>query len=117
VTRYYAVVRLAFATKSLRQLCESQVRAERRFGVHAARTLQHRLADLMAAENATDIIAGQPRIVAATPHQRMVVQLTRKFEIVLSANHNSVPTLKDGAVDWSSVTRVQILSIEEVARA
>src|SRR5687768_270679 len=98
---------MAFATRSLRQICESQIRAERKYGVRVARALQHRLADLVAAEDVTELIAGSPRSVAADPHERMVIQLTPQFEIVLAANHNAVPTRANGSVDWSRVTRVQ----------
>lgn len=91
--------------------------AERRFGIRMARTLQRRLADITAADNATDLIAGQPRVSPAMPHEHMVIRLTAEFEIVLKANHNSVPTLHDGRVDWGQVSRVQILSIQEVAHA
>lgn len=115
--RYYAGVQLAFATKTLRQLCESQRSAERRFGVRVAEMLQHRLADIAAAKNATDLVAGGPNTVSADPHEHLVLSLSPHYQLVMSANHNSVRTLPDGSVDWSAVARVQILRIEEVAHA
>src|SRR5690349_21716962 len=92
---------LAFATKPLRRLCESQVFAERRIGIRLARTLRHRLADIAAAENAKDLIAGRPRAIPAMPYEHLIVELDTDFEIVLKANHNSVMTLRSGAVDWA----------------
>jgi hypothetical protein len=34
------------------------------------------------------------------------------YRIVFCANHNSIPTLKPNRVDWSKVSRVKILRIE-----
>lgn len=110
-------MQLAFATKALRQLCESQMLAERELGLRVARALQSRLADIGAAANVKDLVAGQPRIVPASPHEQLVLRLEDNFEIELKANHNSVPMLTNEAVDWAQVTRVQVLSIKEVHNA
>jgi hypothetical protein len=40
---------LAFETKLLRTICETQIEAERRYGITVARMLMRRLADLSAA--------------------------------------------------------------------
>lgn len=110
-------MQVAFATKQLRQVCESQVRAERQLGVGVATALQRRLADIVAAGNARDLVAGQPRVVPGSPHEELVLQLADNFEVILKANHNSVAVLENGAVDWAQVTRVQVMSIEEVVHA
>ena len=80
-----------------------------------ARILQHRLADFAAAECASDLVAGNPSIVLANPEERMVIKLGMDFQIILIANHNKVPKLPSGRVNWAEVTRLQILSIEEIA--
>ena len=47
---------LAFSTKALRAVCESEERAVRELGVDLASILKRRLADLRAAGNATDLV-------------------------------------------------------------
>lgn len=114
---YNRRMELAFATKCLRHLCESEVRAERRLGVLGARALQRRLAEIVAAESVEDLVAGQPRFIRENPHEQLVLRVGDNFEVVLKVNHNSVPMLESGTVDWAQVTRVQVLSIKEVHRA
>ena len=53
---------IAFNTKSLRAICESEAKAKRELGPSVAGILKHRLADLQAAKSANDLVAGQPRM-------------------------------------------------------
>ncbi len=99
---------ISFAEKSLRQLCENGALARRKLGIKVAEKLKHRLADLRAASSVKDLVVGRPREVEGI----MSVDLCDDYRIILCANHNSVPLLDTGAVDWSKVNRVKILKIE-----
>jgi len=100
---------LAFATKALRQLCESEATAKRELGNVAAARLRGRLADLRAAPCASDLVAGHPR---ALDGDMMSVALDERFSIVFRANHNATPERSSGGVNWAEVRRVQIVRIE-----
>ena len=104
------LLELAFAHKSLRELCESQLRAERKFGIAIARKLRARLADLRDAETINDVIAGRPELLASAP-EKMAVNLGEKVCIVFCANHVSNPRTEAGGVNWSRVNRIKILDI------
>jgi plasmid maintenance system killer protein len=106
------VLELAFETRSIRGICEKQKKAESKLGVKLANKLKRRLADLLAAPTAEDIIAGKPTVEKGIPHERMSVQLGDGFRLVFIANHNQNPVLKGGAVDWSKVNRIRIIEIE-----
>jgi hypothetical protein len=106
------LLELAFATKSIRLLCERQSRAERELGMKAAQGLRRRLADLVAANSFSDLVAGKPQPVEGDQHMRMAVNLGGGFRMIVTANHNVIPALKNGEVDWSKVRRIQILQIE-----
>jgi hypothetical protein len=56
---------LAFASKTLREICENEEQAEQRFGKKVTEGLKHRLADLEAVSAAPDLVAGRP------PHQHL----------------------------------------------
>ena len=101
---------LAFATKSLRQLCESQTVADRDLGPQVAEKLRARLADLVAAANIGELVTGGP----PAPRSRLLtLNLSAGFSLVLSPNHNKTPFLKGTrAVDWSKVSRVKIVKLE-----
>ncbi len=103
---------LAFSTKSLRQLCESGAKAKRVLGFSVALKLRRRLADMRAATCVKDLVAGQPRELENPGRRNIVVGLCKGFRIVFCANHNVVPVLNSGGVDWAKVSRVKILRVE-----
>jgi hypothetical protein len=105
---------LAFETKLLRTICESEAHAKRELGPQVAEALKHRLADLRAASSPKDLVAGNPRELGGPGSQRqMVVDVCDGHRIVLCANHpkNPMTTLDD--LEWSRVSRVKILRIEK----
>jgi proteic killer suppression protein len=77
-----------------------------------AENLRRRLADLRAATCVTDLLAGHPREVKGGRHGQFALELSERSQIVFCANHNAVPLLESGSVDWASVTRIKILRIE-----
>ena len=106
-------VELAFATKSVRNLCESKVQADRHLGVAVAERLRRRLSDLRAATSVKDLVAGKPRELARRPQSLFAVQLGGGARLVFRSNHIVTPVLASGNADWSQVTRVKILRIEQ----
>lgn len=109
-------VELAFATKSLRQLCETRAKADRHFGVAVAGKLRRRLSDLRAATTVNDLVAGKPRELRHRSQPCLAVQLGEGARLVFGPNHPVMPVLPSGDVDWSNVTRVKILRIEHDGR-
>jgi len=103
---------LAFAEKSLRQLCENEAIAKRMLGIKVAEKLKRRLADLRAATCVKDIVAGSPRELEGVYQRQIALALCDDYHIVFCANHNTVPFLESGAIDWAKVSRVKILRIE-----
>jgi hypothetical protein len=105
-------VNLAFSTKTLRELCESQVAAQRKFGRRVADALRGRLADLCAAANVLELPAGNPREIEGGRHRYYAIDLADGYRLVVCANHTEVPVAKDGGVDWVRVSRVRVHRIE-----
>ncbi len=103
---------LAFAKKSLRQICESEAKAKRDLGIKMAELLKRRLADLRAATSVKDLVAGRPRELEGARRRHIAVDLCVGSRMVFCANHNTIPMLGSGGVDWSRVSRVKILRIE-----
>lgn len=103
---------LAFDSKSLRTICESEFQADRELGATAAEILKHRLADLRAARSAKDLVAGRPRAVNGPDGEYMVVDLCNGKRLVFAANHTNNPMTEMNHLDWARVTRVKVLRIE-----
>ena len=102
---------LAFSSKGLRDLCESHDIATAEIGENASAKLKRRLADLRAAPCANDLLIGCLAAINRNSHNRIDVALSDSCSIIISANHNTLPTLASGKIDWAKVTRVKILSI------
>lgn len=105
-------VNLAFDTLAPRTLCECQWKAERALGLRAAARLRDRLADIRAADFASELVAGRPREVEGGRHRYLAVDLAEGYQLVLCANHARIPVYETNRVDWSRVTQVKILRIE-----
>jgi proteic killer suppression protein len=103
------VLILAFASKALREICEDEEQAERRFGKKVAERLKHRLADLEAAPAVTDLIAGRPQL--QNPSGNYSVRLMDGFCLEFAANHVKNPLDHKGNLDWNKVNRIQIVRI------
>jgi hypothetical protein len=101
---------LAFESKELRDICESEAESKRVLGDDVAEMLRHRLADLDAATSPKDLLAGRPRL--AEDGQSMIIDLCEGHRIVFTANHPDNPTTPGGDLDWTKVRRIRILRIE-----
>jgi len=102
---------LAFADKTLRGICESESVAMQSLGANVASKLKHRLADLSAATSTDDLVAGNPHEVDGNGHGLFAIELEEGIQLLLSANHQSIPRVQTGKVDWSNVRRVKIIAI------
>lgn len=105
------LLELAFSTKALRMLCESEAAATQKLGAERAESLKRRVADLRAAHHAGEVVAGRPR-QAADSRDHLEIDISAGSSVVLSSNHATTPRLDSGGVDWSNVTRVKVLRIE-----
>lgn len=104
---------LAFESKELREICQNEQEMVRQLGAALSEALKRRLSDLRAAPSVRDLPAGEPRIVDAGHSECMVINLDRMRRLVFAANHIKNPTAADGSVDWTRVSRIKILRIEE----
>lgn len=101
----------AFSEKRLRDLCESQLTAERSLGIHGATSLRARLADFSEVDNVRELVAGPPQFLDDAPPGRVAVPLVDSFTLVFSANHPTIPLDDHGKVNWARVSRIKILEI------
>lgn len=105
---------VAFADKSMRNLCESDSKATRTLGADVASTLKARLADLLAAEHVGELVSGAPRTLDGTLHGHLTMELGPKIGILLAINHTMPPTDASGQIDWARVRRLKVIRIGEL---
>src|SRR4051812_45922079 len=106
---FMMAISIAFATKLLRELCESQTRAEKDLGVAAASVLRQFLADLSAHECVADFNkTGLHTTFLAKSRAKIGVVLLGEVHLEFCCNHRHVPKDSEGQVDWAKVSYVQI---------
>lgn len=100
----------AFEEKEVRDTCLDQEKATRLYGHEIADGLQHRLADIEAADRIADLIAGRPAQIDGTDLYKLDICDTHR--LIFCQNHGKCPTTQSGQVDWPNVRRIKITSIE-----
>lgn len=96
-------------TKQLRLLCESENRAKRQLGEKLAFRLQTRLADFISVKSIYSLAVSWKFV----GESEVSIELGEGYNLIFSPNHNTPPLLENGELDWSQVTRIKLLRIEE----
>ena len=105
-------VELTFASTELRGICESRRRAISAVGVHAARELEQKLADLAALPTVADLAELlSDSIIERSPAEK-AIRLKAGYHLVFCAGHVKVPLTSFGATDWAKVSRIRIIALE-----
>lgn len=102
---------LAFSTKMLRDICESEVLVYQLFDADIAKCLMSRLADLRAVDKLGHLPAGNPKQIIRNGEEYIQLELGNKIMIILCANHNNNPMHSDIEVNWEKVSRIKICTI------
>jgi hypothetical protein len=106
----HETLELAFHSKPLRTICESETEATHEFGEAVAAVLRHRLADLSAAKSPSDVPVGRPRALTSDP-TKMCLDLCDGYVVTFCSNHPKNPKTPSGLPDWEKVSRIKILEI------
>ena len=106
-------MQIAFRTKMLRDTCEDEKMLTRKFGQGAGAALKRRLADLRAATSITDVVLGDTREVPRTGGRAIRLDFGDGYHLIFEANHARNPSLADGKVDWSAVSRIKVTAVEK----
>lgn len=104
---------IAFESRDLRDVCQSQAVATERLGEETASQLRHRLADLRAAATLGDLPPGAPSPNLGTRDAEMIVQIGDQHLLVLVPNHSRPRLTASGDADWSRIHRIRVTRIEE----
>ncbi|TBY02086.1 hypothetical protein [Rhizobium laguerreae] len=105
---------LAFEDEQLRAMCTTRGRALAVHGPEIAQELKKRLADIRAAETASDLLVGT-RFVGDGECEAIHVSLGGGFELILVANHVQNPRKGSGKIAWDKVARVKVSQISRMA--
>jgi toxin HigB-1 len=100
---------LAFATKALRDICESEAIAKKKLGTKVAAALKRRLSDFQSINSFDELPFAQRK----KNSNSIKFDLPDEWELVVKSGHSENPKLSSGKIDWSQVTRLKITRIEK----
>ena len=110
---------ISFKNKKLAKYFNERAQLEKIHGTKRARKIRIRLTELRAAESLMDFWppkSGPSRCHELTQGQRkgrLSVDLDHPYRLIFVPDHNPVPKREDGGLDWSQVTAVKILGVED----
>jgi proteic killer suppression protein len=102
---------ILFAGDDLRRVCEQEKAAKRELGGPGAKKLQRRLADLRAASNVGELVAGRPHPLEGDREGQFALDLDGARRLAFEAADEPLPVNEAGRVDWPKVKRVRIVFI------
>lgn len=104
-------MRVVYRDRALERLCTEEKVAQKELGKPCAKKLKRRLADLMAAESPTELLAGNPHPLKGERDGQFAVTLQGGKRLCFEPYHDPVPTKSDGGLDWGRVTAIMIVYI------
>ncbi|MFW8600138.1 type II toxin-antitoxin system RelE/ParE family toxin [Desulfobacterota bacterium M19] len=103
-----------FKTKKLQKLCSKRAEVIKKLGAKGGLKLQQRMMELRAANTLEDI----SRVPPARCHEltgnrqgQLSVDLDHPYRLLFVPANNPKPERKDGGLDWSGVTEVEIIGV------
>lgn len=107
---------VSFHTKKLQKNCNSDREMQKNYGKAKARKLQQRLMELGAADHLGQIShLPPPRCHEMTGNRKgqLSVDLDQPYRLFFVPANDPVPMKKGGGLDWTAVTKIEIVEIED----
>ena len=105
-----------YQDRKLEKVCSEKSRLTRKYGVKCAKLLRHRLDQLGGAKN-LEAMRGVPQ---ARCHElkgnragTLAVDLEHPSRLIFEPVGDPIPRKADGGLDWTKVTVVRILAVED----
>jgi len=110
-------VDIYFRSNKLRKVCSQQKVGIKTLGPESARKLRTRMADLEAAPTLEHLrnVPGAGRLHELTGDRKGLLSLDLKhpYRLLFIPADDPPPTKPDGGLDWSQITSVTIIDIED----
>jgi len=104
---------ISFATSKLAKLCNSEKKLRGAYGPRMAGVIQQRLMDLDAAETLEVMrdVPGRCHQLTENLDGLFAVDLVHPDRLVFMPDRDPVPQLSGGGIDWSKVTKIEVVGI------
>ena len=106
---------IIFREHKLQKTCNNFKELSRRFGDRMAKVIRRRLDDLRAAsclEHMKDV-PGRCHELRGDRAEQISLDLVHPKRLLFVAANNPIPRKPDGGLDWTNITAVEILGMED----
>lgn len=100
-----------YKTAKLKELCLVTKEADKKLGLNSGKKLRSRLADIEAASNVSELIAGRPHPYTGDKTGLFSLDLHGGHRLLFESLKKPPPTKDDGGIDWSKVDSINIVFI------
>ena len=106
---------IAFRTRKLQKICSEEKAGIRELGPESARKLRARMADLRAAPTLEHLrnLPGRLHQLTGDRKGQLSLDLKHPYRLLLVPADDPPPTKPDGGLDWSNITAITIIDIED----
>jgi toxin HigB-1 len=106
-------IKISWSDRKLERVCASDKRGQRKWGADHWMLLRRRLASIAAAPTLQDLegVPGRFHALRADRKSEFAMSLWGAYRLVFAPDHDPLPTLPDGGVDRSRVTKVSITEV------
>jgi len=109
-------VEVLFQDRKLEKVCSDKSRLARKYGPVCAKLLKRRLDDLEDVKN----LEAMRCVSQARCHElkgnragTLAVDLLHPYRLIFEPANNPIPRKADGGLDWTEVTIVRVLAVED----
>lgn len=106
---------ISFSDRRLAQLINQQKQLQKKHGAIRARRIAQRLGELRAAETLADMrqLPGRCHELKGDRAGQLALDLDHPYRLIFEADHNPIPRKEDGGLDWTAITAVRIIAVED----
>jgi proteic killer suppression protein len=106
---------ITFQSSSLRKKLTKEKKRRKTYGSSCSKKIKRRLDDLKAAECLQDFrhLPGRCHELKGDLKGVLSLDVDHPYRMLFVPNHDPVPEKEDGGLDWTQVTAVEIIGIED----
>ena len=104
----------SFANRRLAKICNSEQALLRKFGADNGRRIARRLQNIADATNLDELAClPQTRVheLVGDRDEQISVDVKHPYRLILESAHGETPRKPDGGLDWSRITKVNVVAI------
>lgn len=105
---------ILFKTKKLEKIFNSEAKLFKTYG-ECAKQIEKRMADLVAADNLTIMksLPGRTEELKGDRKGQLSIRVGTNWRLIFEPANDPMPTKEDGGLDWSGVTSIKIIEVED----